>query len=371
MTREARVERATAETTIRVEPRPRRDRHRADRDRHRLLRPHARPAGAALAASTSRWRRAATSSSTSTTPWRTPGSSSAARWTRRSASGPPSAATAMRGSRWTRPSRRAPRPRRPRLLGDHAPARPAGGRQPVARAAAALPRVGGARGSDDPPPRRGRRRQRPSPRRGGDEGASPGHCAAATELDPRLASTEVPSTKGTHRLIAVVDFGSGNTRSVLRALARVGSRCGPRQQPARGRGRGATRLPRGRRGRVGGQALRTSGLWAAVAEAARAGTPLLGICLGAQLLLDSSDEDEAPGLGLIPGRCRAFPSPGGRRAADRAARRLERGGARRAADAPTPTSSTATGSSRPIRRSSAARPRWMASAFRASCDPAR
>ncbi len=42
--------------------------------------------------------------------------------------------------------------------------------------------------------------------------------------------------------------------------------------------------------------------------AARAGTPTLGICLGAQLMLDGSDEDDADGLGLIAGRCRAFPS---------------------------------------------------------------
>ena len=56
-------------------------------------------------------------------------------------------------------------------------------------------------------------------------------------------------------------------------------------------------------------ALRESGLWEAVGEGARDGTPLLGICLGAQLMLEGSDEDDAPGLGLLGGRCRAFPTP--------------------------------------------------------------
>ena len=34
--------------------------------------------------------------------------------------------------------------------------------------------------------------------------------------------------------------------------------------------------------------------------------PLLGICLGMQLLMDGSEEGELPGLGLVPGRCRRF-----------------------------------------------------------------
>ena len=55
------------------------------------------------------------------------------------------------------------------------------------------------------------------------------------------------------------------------------------------------------------EALRMSGLADVVIEAAKKGTPLLGICLGMQLLFDESYEYGLhPGLGLIPGQVRAI-----------------------------------------------------------------
>lgn len=110
-------------------------------------------------------------------------------------------------------------------------------------------------------------------------------------------------------MIGIVDFGSGNTRSVLRALEAAGTDASLVRDPAElGR---SERLVLPGVGAAGSAAatLRAAGLWDAVAARARDGVPLLGICLGAQLLLDGSDEDDAPGLGLIPGRCRAFPTP--------------------------------------------------------------
>ena len=109
-------------------------------------------------------------------------------------------------------------------------------------------------------------------------------------------------------MIGVVDFGSGNTRSVLRAITAVGAPATlmtkPDQLPL------AERLVLPGVGAAGSavRALQASGLWDGVAAAARDGTPLLGICLGAQLMLGGSDEDDAPGLGLLSGRCRAFPA---------------------------------------------------------------
>jgi glutamine amidotransferase len=51
--------------------------------------------------------------------------------------------------------------------------------------------------------------------------------------------------------------------------------------------------------------LQDSGLQDAVLHAA-AGKPLMGVCVGMQMLLDHSEEQDTPGLGLIPGRVRRF-----------------------------------------------------------------
>jgi imidazole glycerol-phosphate synthase subunit HisH len=107
-------------------------------------------------------------------------------------------------------------------------------------------------------------------------------------------------------VIGVVDFGAGNTRSVLRALAAVGA---PAMLIRRSEELGrAERLVLPGVGAAGSavRALQGAGLWDELAAASER-TPLLGICLGAQLMLSGSDEDDAPGLALLPGRCRAFP----------------------------------------------------------------
>jgi glutamine amidotransferase len=109
-------------------------------------------------------------------------------------------------------------------------------------------------------------------------------------------------------LIGVVDFGAGNTRSVLRALWAVGAEAiliRRRDELKR-----AERLVLPGVGAAGSavRALRAAGLWDELRTVTLEGTPLLGVCLGAQLMLGGSDENDAPGLGLLPGRCRAFPA---------------------------------------------------------------
>jgi glutamine amidotransferase len=109
--------------------------------------------------------------------------------------------------------------------------------------------------------------------------------------------------------IAVVDLGSGNLRSVAKALTAVGaevvvsadadvvSRADKLVVPGQGAfGACAAGLDRG------GGALRQ-----AVGDFIAAGRPFFGICIGMQLLFGSSEENpEAPGLGILPGRVRRF-----------------------------------------------------------------
>jgi imidazole glycerol-phosphate synthase subunit HisH len=109
-------------------------------------------------------------------------------------------------------------------------------------------------------------------------------------------------------VIAIVDFGSGNTRSVLRGLAAVGADA---RLVATGEGIGAAErlvLPGVGAAPSAVEQLMARGLWEPLRTWGRDGRPLLGLCLGAQLLLDGSEEGDAPGLGLVSGRCRAFPA---------------------------------------------------------------
>ena len=108
-------------------------------------------------------------------------------------------------------------------------------------------------------------------------------------------------------MIAVVDYGVNNLKSVVRALAAGGHTATLTADPDAVRRAERVLMPG-----VGnfGQAvpnLARSGLGAAVQEAARAGRPVMGICLGQQLFFAASEE--APGvagLGLLPGTVRRF-----------------------------------------------------------------
>jgi glutamine amidotransferase len=111
------------------------------------------------------------------------------------------------------------------------------------------------------------------------------------------------------RTVAVVDYGMGNLRSVSQAVLHVASGTGlevvitanPDEVLAAERvvlpGQGAMLECM--------RELRDSGLREAVLHAA-ANKPLMGVCVGMQMLLDHSEEQDTPGLGLIPGLVKRF-----------------------------------------------------------------
>lgn len=113
------------------------------------------------------------------------------------------------------------------------------------------------------------------------------------------------------RLIGVVDYGSGNLRSVGRALEAAGARTGLISKPAGLEGVDAVVVPGV--GAFGDCAsnLRATGLWDPLREWIDSGRPYLGICLGYQLLFESSEESPGvAGLGVLPGRVLRFSGGG-------------------------------------------------------------
>lgn len=107
--------------------------------------------------------------------------------------------------------------------------------------------------------------------------------------------------------ITIVDYGGSNLRSVAKAFEYVGANIRTTDDPAVVRRAGRLVLPGVGAFGAGIAALRQRGLDEAVREAAQKGAPLLGICLGMQLLFDGSEEaDDEAGLGLIAGWARRF-----------------------------------------------------------------
>jgi glutamine amidotransferase len=108
--------------------------------------------------------------------------------------------------------------------------------------------------------------------------------------------------------IVIVDYGAGNLNSVKKAFDYLGANVVVTSEPEKVATAGKIVLPGvGHFSALG--ALVNMGLREAVLQGARAGKPLLGICLGMQWLFEGSDEaPELSGAGIFAGRCRSFPS---------------------------------------------------------------
>ena len=112
-------------------------------------------------------------------------------------------------------------------------------------------------------------------------------------------------------LLGLIDYGSGNLRSVSNALAKIGARVERLDSPNRLGDMDAVVLPGvGAFGDCADQ-LRQRGLWDPIASWLQADRPFLGVCLGYQLLFESSEETPGvPGFGRFAGKVRRFSAPG-------------------------------------------------------------
>jgi glutamine amidotransferase len=111
-------------------------------------------------------------------------------------------------------------------------------------------------------------------------------------------------------MIALIDYGISNLRSVQKAFEHLETEVTLVDTPDRLAQADRLILPGVGAFPAGMQGLRERGLIDPIKQAVRAGKPLVGICLGLQLLFDSSDEmGETQGLGLMPGRVTRLGGP--------------------------------------------------------------
>jgi imidazole glycerol-phosphate synthase subunit HisH len=111
--------------------------------------------------------------------------------------------------------------------------------------------------------------------------------------------------------VTLIDYGFGNLRSVEKALQQAGAEVRLAAQPGDLQGAARLVLPGVGAFAAGMAALNERGLREPLLAAAAAGVPLLGICLGMQLLFDDSEEmGQHRGLGLLPGAVVRFQGEG-------------------------------------------------------------
>lgn len=107
--------------------------------------------------------------------------------------------------------------------------------------------------------------------------------------------------------VVVIDYQSGNLRSVAKALETSGIAPCVTSDPSQMESAHAVVLPGVGSGPAAMEALKERGLVEPLRGYAASGRPFLGVCLGLQLLLDRTEEGDAPCLGIVPGVVRRLP----------------------------------------------------------------
>ena len=107
--------------------------------------------------------------------------------------------------------------------------------------------------------------------------------------------------------LVVIDYESGNLRSVARAVEKAGVIPTVTSDPSELQDADGVILPGVGSGPAAMAALQSRGLVGPLLAYIGSGRPFLGVCLGLQLLLDATDEGDANCLGLVPGRVRRLP----------------------------------------------------------------
>ena len=113
-------------------------------------------------------------------------------------------------------------------------------------------------------------------------------------------------------MLAIINYGAGNLRSVQKACEYVGEKAvitDNREEILN-----ADRVILPGVGSFGSciESIRKANLFDCIRQVTESGTPFLGICLGLQLLFEASDESpDAKGLGILKGRCVKIPQSDG------------------------------------------------------------
>ncbi len=107
-------------------------------------------------------------------------------------------------------------------------------------------------------------------------------------------------------MITIIDYNAGNIRSVLRACAEVGTEAMTTSDPAVVAKAEKIIFPGVGAAPSAMEYLMQTGLDTAIKNTFMSSVPILGICLGAQIVLTDSEEGPQPCLGLVPGKTVRF-----------------------------------------------------------------